>query len=163
MYGKSRCNHRNMLIEDEITFLKNDDLKEYFELYLKVKFPNDISTERIQQLNEQVEKINRKLDILLDDYEEGLMIKDKYKERTRVLNDDLTRTEEEIRGIEQYDLDMENEKAKYELFLKYIKEIYIDNLSNTILKKIFRQIKVKEINLPKSLGTFHKYIYYLIL
>lgn len=72
MYGKAKCGHRNMIIEDnfiediknEILKLKNNDLKGYFDLYLAVNFDYEISLEAVQELNEKRNKIERKLDIL---------------------------------------------------------------------------------------------------
>lgn len=38
---------------------------------------------------------------------------------------------------------MENAKAKYKEYLKYVQEVDIDNLTNTIVKRIFRNIIIK--------------------
>ena len=58
MYGKDRCGHRNMLIEDRIISqvkgavksLQSHSLDGLFNLYLKVKYSYNISTERIDEL-----------------------------------------------------------------------------------------------------------------
>lgn len=166
MYGKNRCGHRNMLIEDDImkdmkehiNKLKTNNMKGYFELYLLVKFNHNSSSEELEELKNQKDKNRRKRAKVLEDYTEGIEDESSYKAIVKELNIERREIESAITRIEQYDLEMENAKAKYQEYLKYVQEVDIDNLTNTIIKRLFRNIVVKGIK--SANGKKHKMIMY---
>lgn len=152
MYGKSRCGHRNMLVEEdfindvksEIIKLKNDNLQGYFDLYMLVTFDYEPNEQELQRLYKKREKVKRLIKINKEDYADDVINKEQYRENLKEHNNELNGIEAEIRRIEQYDLDIENAKSKYEHYLKYIKDVDVENLSNEILKKLFSKIAVKD-------------------
>jgi DNA invertase Pin-like site-specific DNA recombinase len=153
MYGKSRCGHRNMLIEEEIIEdikaeiqrLKNNDMKGYFELYLLVKFDYQIGEDELNRLSESKRKVREQIELLASDYVEKIITdRELYKERAKALNAQLADIDRQISRIEQHDLEIENAKVKYEEFLKYVREVDVNKLTNTILKRLFKKIVVTE-------------------
>lgn len=166
MYGKSRCGHRNMLIEDDIIAdikshieqLKTDDMRGYFELYLLIKFNHDTSVEKLEELRVGKETIKKQIRKFADDFSKGMMDENLYDEMVKDLYKEISEIDSAITRIEQHDLEVENAKVKYQEYLKYIKEVDINNLTNTIVKRLFRKIIVKGITLAD--GTKSKMISY---
>lgn len=158
MYGKSRCGHRNMLIEEEfledvkaeILKLKTCDLKGHFDLYMLVNFDYEISTEQLELLQRRREKIKGKIKQIMEDLQEELISREFYKETMKELNVELAGVEADINQIEQHDVEIENAKARYKQFLKYIQEIDVNNLTNAILKRVFSKIVVKGVTLKSG-------------
>lgn len=153
MYGKSRCDHRNAVVEieiieqikQEIIRLKNNNMDSLFELYLKVKFDYDVSQTHYEYLAKFKDKIHKEMQILRSDLAEELIDKELYKEQMKELNEKAMSINVEMSRIEKHDFELEDARLKYKQFMEYIKTIDVDNLTNAGLKKIFSDIQIKDI------------------
>ncbi len=158
MYGKSRCGHRNMLIEAEfiedikaeILKLKNCDLSGHFQLYMLVNFDYDISTEQLDLLRKRRDRVKTNIMQLREEFSDNIISKELYRESLSIYSKDLGQIEAEINQIEQHDLEVENAKRRYEQYISYIQSIDVNNLTNAILKNVFSSIKIKSINVKSD-------------
>lgn len=165
MYGKAKCGHRNMIIEDkfiedvkaEILQLKKEDLSKYFDLYLKVNFDYEVSAEEVKRLNikkELIEKVKKQLRL---DKASELIDEKEYVKEFKQHQLELAGVDAEINRIEQHEVEIGKAKAKYKEFLHYIKEVDINNLTNATLKKLFSKIVIKDVNFKgiDRMTTYH--------
>lgn len=151
MYGKNRCPHRVALIEDEvieqikqeILDLKNRNMDDLFELYLKIKFNYDISEDNYNKLLKQKERTLKEIEILRGDFADEIIGKDEYKEQMKELNNKYVGISAEIERIKRYDIEIESARLKYKQFIDNVNNTDINNLTNAGLKKIFKNIIVK--------------------
>jgi hypothetical protein len=155
MYGKSRCEHRNMLIEEEvieqikqeIVWLKDNRMDGWFDMYLMVKYEYDVSQERYDILVQQKAKLARQMEILREDRVDNLIEPTLYKEHMKALNEKAVGLTAEITRIDRHDIEIDNAKLRYKQFMEYVRSVDLDNLTNTALKRIFKDITVKGLTL----------------
>lgn len=169
MYGKDKCGHRNMLIEDRIYSQVKDMVKSLqahsldglFNLYLKVKFNYDISPERLEELKSKQSSLMAEMKQLRKDHLDGLIDESIYKDALKDLNACTIDVKAEISRIERREQDIENAKFLYSQYVKMIRDIDIDNITNAQLKRIFKKIIVSDYIHP-TLGKGSKvdYEYY---
>lgn len=169
MYGKDKCGHRNMLIEDKVieqvkTMIKSlqaHSLDDLFSLYMKVKFSYDISSDHIEELSSNKVNLMAEMKQLRQDKIDNLIDETIYKEEMKSLNNQIANINAELSRIERRELEIGNAKLKYKQYVEMIRNVDIDNLTNAGLKKIFKRITVTSLNHP-TLGKGKKldYEYY---
>lgn len=169
MYGKDKCGHRNMLIEDKvieqvktmIKSLQSHSLDGLFNLYMKVKFTYDTSTDHMEELNNSKTKLMAEMKQLRQDKIANLIDETVYKEEMKALNSQIADINAELSRIERRESEIENAKLKYSQYVKMIRDIDTENLTNAELKKIFKKITVTDYIHP-TLGKGRKldYEYY---
>lgn len=158
MYGKSRCDHRNAVIEteiigqikQEIIRLKGSNMDSLFELYLKVKFDYDVTQTHYDDLAKLKNRVMDAIEQLRFDKIDGIVDDEHYKEQMKSLNEKAVGINAEMSRIEKHDFELEDARLKYKLFMEYIKTIDVDNLTNAGLKKIFSDIQIKDVTLKNS-------------
>lgn len=169
MYGKDKCGHRNMLIEDRIysqvkgavKSLQAHSLDGLFNLYLKVKYSYDISIERLDELKEEKASLMAEMKQLRKDHVNALIDESVYIDEMKSLNSRTIDVNAEISRIERREQDIENSKFLYNQYVKMIREIDADNITNAQLKKIFKKIIVSDYEHPqKGKGCKIDYEYY---
>lgn len=165
MYGKSKCDTRVAVNEDEIieqikheiTELKTRDMDGLFELYLTVKFHTDISQSRLDELQRQKAKVDKKISNLRDDLADDIISRDEYKDQVKGLLDESRGITADIERIQRHDIEVETAKLKYREFIDYVKKVDVNNLTNAELKKIFKNIRLKRVG---TTGKMISYNYY---
>ncbi|GMK37534.1 hypothetical protein PCCS19_05880 [Paenibacillus sp. CCS19] len=100
-----------MLIEDdileqvklEIKRLRTEDLIGLFELYIRIKFSFDISSNRQAEIERLLQKLTLSKDKEIDIYKEALISKDDFVRRTRRIDKDIQALTLELDRIVNYD------------------------------------------------------------
>lgn len=156
-YGTLRCSNKYGINEDEAEaqvkaeirklqrdIAENDGgaLKTNFKAYLKIMYELDHETEDIQAVREQIKKIKRKQEILLDDRAEGILSIELYREQVKALNIEREELEQRIKSNSMYEDTIKREWAKYDKYIKRILTLDPDNLTNGDLKQVFNKIYV---------------------
>ncbi|MEJ8553610.1 hypothetical protein [Tepidibacter sp. Z1-5] len=151
MYGVNRCEHRNMVIKDNmidkikemILKLKNTDMKCLLEIYLSIYHSYDISEERVNTIKKQELELDDTVDKCFSIYIEGKMHEEQYHRLNEKHKEQLDDIRNELDKIIHYEKKVEEIKQKYKQWICYINEINLDGLTNSKLKKIFSRITIK--------------------
>lgn len=164
MYGKAKCGHRNMLIEEkaieiikkELQLKRSIDLSELFDTYCKKKFVDNTD---ISKLISDKEKRDNEMRQLRQDKADGLIDEDIYKEEMTVLVKHINDIKAEISRHERRTQEIEKAELKFKEYKKMIDELDIDNLTNTQLKKIFSKIYVNDRIVNGKKEVYLRFIY----
>lgn len=153
MYGRSRCEHRNALpendlienIKEQIEFLRADHdildllLKRYIKKYLTI---DGNMEEKIKTLDEQINKIQRKIDTLIDLVSDRLISKEQFDEKNKILENELKDLQGERNKLLNIEQDIKLTKSKFNKYKKTLQQIDLGNIDNVTLKTLIKQINI---------------------
>lgn len=149
-YGSKFCNHRNTLdeeyliqyIKDEIEKFKKMDHKAIFDEYIYVNFDSAEADKKVEELSQEIEKIQKMIKTNLMLLTDGIIDKEQYKSQNDELQAELKAKKNELNKYKTINQEITRLEAEFKDFIKYINEIDLENLTNAILKKIIKKIVV---------------------
>lgn len=156
-YGLQRCTNKYGInepeaeeqVKQEIIRLQYDikereggGLKTNFEAYLKVMYELDHAVDDISEIKKQIDKIERKKGILLEDRADGILSKEIYQKEVKALNDEQDILEGKIKAFTMYEENIKREWERFEKYKKMILSLDVDKLTNGTLKQVFNKIYV---------------------
>ncbi|MGF7057181.1 recombinase family protein [Brassicibacter mesophilus] len=155
MYGKDRCKYRNAIRESEvISFVKTEiskikenkiDFNKTLDEYIEVNYSTDNLDSRKEELETILLKLKKQQKLNFELLAEEIIDKEEYQNRNDILREEIKEKESELNKLKYINIEIEKVKHKYNQYVKYLKEIDINNLSNAILKKIINKIHVYNI------------------
>lgn len=164
MYGNNKCGHRNMLIEEnviqnikiELQVRKNIELSDMFNTYCEKTFVDNIDITKLLECKDNLTKEMRQL---RKDRTDNVIDDEIYKEEMKELSKRTGDINAEISRHERRSDEIVRARLQFENYKKMIDEIDIDNLTNTILKKIFSKIYIKNkiVNGKKNIYLSFRY------
>lgn len=144
-YGASRCKYRNSISEENAivkikNYINNIDIDKYYQMYFQTYYDKDSLDNEREELNVEIKKIKHRIEVNEDLFSDGTIGKEQFKTRNDKLQNELK--EKNTRSIELKNIDNEIEKVKikFNQLKTTLKEVDLELLDNTILKKIVSKI-----------------------
>ena len=156
-YGTLRCNNKYGInepeaeeqVKQEILKLQHDIRKRgggalltNFKAYLRIMYELDYEADDVEAIRDQIAKIERKKNILLEDRLEGVMSKELYQKQVKALNDEAEELEARLKAHDLYEETIKREWLKFEAYKKKILSLDVNNLTNGDIKTVFNKIYV---------------------
>lgn len=128
-------------IKYEIKQLQNSNIDSIFKLYMQEKFRSTDSGDR-KTFEKELENLNGEMRQLRQDMRDGLIDADIYKEQMRELNSEIGTVKADLSRMERVTEERKHLIQLFENYKETIKEVDVENLSNTVLRKMFHKILV---------------------
>lgn len=164
-YGKDRCAYRIAVpeeilinhIKDEIEKLKYDRERRerLFKEHIEINYDKKDILSKIEKLNTEKLNIKKMIRSNLELYSDNAMDTEQYKEQNTQLQKEKKENENELNKLIYFEREIEKAKIKYIDYDKFIQDIDIKKLSNTILKNIIDRIYV--FKYPKAIEDLFEY------
>lgn len=162
MYGKSRCAHRNAITEDnllelvraKVRLLQSYNMDDFFAIYNHLEFTFETSTAHSEELHLQAKKLKHKIDVNFELFSDGDIPKTEYKERNIVLRGELANIQDELYKIANIDSAKIQARLQFEQFKEKLQEVDMLNLTNQVLRRIFKRITIATLKPANSKKTF---------
>lgn len=128
-------------IKYEIKQLQKSNMDSFFKLYMQERFKNYDFGDR-KKLEKDLENLSGEMRQLRQDMRDGLIDADIYKEQMRELNTEIVMAKADLSRLERVTEERKHLIQLYENYIETIKEVDVENLSNTVLNNIFHKILV---------------------
>ncbi|OAB39267.1 hypothetical protein PMSD_04890 [Paenibacillus macquariensis subsp. defensor] len=159
MYGNEVCRYRNLQREEEllewvkselIIFIEdtNNDHQENLDILFEARYENVDFYKLISQLEVQLSDLESDKDANFRLYSKDIIDEDEYRVRNNKIRVELEKIKSQIQRYQNINEEIEMLIIEYDRFLNELKNIDLDNLSNTILKKIFFSINIFTTRFP---------------
>lgn len=150
MYGKDRCDQRNMLIEEniikairkELEYRKEEELKYTLDLYIDNKSKHFVSNEDELKIEKQF-LINEMKQLRKEYLEDKLFDETLYKEQLKEIIEKINNIDADLSRNERINYEIQNAKSNFNEYMNMINSINFEKLTNADLKKIFNKIIIK--------------------
>ncbi|MCL6611360.1 MAG: recombinase family protein [Peptococcaceae bacterium] len=154
--GKAFCEHYNYIKEEDIlSYIRNEiinfnkdepfgtleAMKEVYEFYVENYLGNDFIN-RLPEIEEQITKLENRKNNLIDILADGIITKEKFKERVKVIDEELEPLLRDKKKIDNINLEIEKVWKVYEQFCRIIKEFDPTNISNSELRKVIEKVTI---------------------
>lgn len=149
MYGKDRCDQRNMLIEENIIKAirkeleyRKEELKYTLDLYIDNKSKHFVSNEDELKIEKQF-LINEMKQLRKEYLEDKLFDETLYKEQLKEIIEKINNIDADLSRNERINYEIQNAKSNFNEYMNMINSINFEKLTNADLKKIFNKIIIK--------------------
>lgn len=149
-FGKAKCMYRNLQHEEKLIDYVKQEIIEYKENSSKEMYFQDMLKTRfdIKDIDERVTKYRDELSFLKADRETNFNLfsrkkigEEEFEERHKILNEELYDVESKLNQLLYIDEEIEKTKLRYAEFIKFLKNIDVENLTNATLRKIIHHIE----------------------
>ena len=143
------CEHRYMFLESDLIELlrrkieemKRTDFSGEFEAYLSLYY--DYSPERLLEIEQERESMKKRIDTNFELYFEKSITKEDFQRRDRNYKNEERELIQEHNTIINHREVRKQKETEYQEYLRCIRDIDLDHLTNKALKTIFRRIVIK--------------------
>lgn len=178
MYGKDKCAYRSSMPEvDIIAKVKETILEMQEEEYVlsgeavedeianTYNYNKEEIKEKIRQLEDEINNLNEDSISLLKFNSKKAITDEQYIEQNSQLQQEIKEKKFELNRLNFLEKEKEEMYRKHKDFVKYIKAIDVNNLTNNILKKIIKRIEIGDIEnnegvLTKTVLILPNYYFY---
>ncbi|KNY24768.1 recombinase family protein [Pseudobacteroides cellulosolvens] len=150
-YHNDICRFRNSWHEDvlanrikeEIDSIRNNQekLDNTFSEYMVQFLSSEDVSDRMTYLEVNLEEINAEIKANLKLYTKNIIDDEQYKEQNDELQTQKKELESELAKLKRIDEAREEAKRKFHNYIKFINKIDLENLDNSLLKRIIKKIE----------------------
>lgn len=152
-YGKGRCAYRNQIVEDDLLEEAKEQLRNWKNdstpilrtkgLYLDLYYNAQAKLKEKDEYEEQLAKLTKQVQLNFELLGDLIIDKEEYRTRNNNLQSDIKAIKEQMRGISGIDKEIARVERDYQLYIKTLNSIDIDNLTNVKLKKMINKVIVE--------------------
>ncbi|WP_339225477.1 zinc ribbon domain-containing protein [Paenibacillus sp. FSL H8-0332] len=165
LHGKTKCYFRNVQHEKNlIEFVKNEIInyrnsprkrKYYLDTILRTKYnTKDIKKKKLK-LQEEIEEINIDKHGLIKSVGRELITEHEFLIEKKKLDAQLFKAESKLKQLIYIDNEIKALQANFNRFTKFLEQVDVENLTNSILRKIVHSITVETHGEPIFPGAIH--------
>lgn len=162
MYGSNVCSYRNAFPEDYIVEYVRENIRTYredivlkspedglsdAEVYIQKYIDAFIDPSKLyseaNELNEKSTKMKHDREKNFQLYSNDAINMTEYKARNNAIEKELMEIQSKINRIKTLEQEIEDIKLQYGIFMKFLFEVDIENITNSDLKKIINKIEIK--------------------
>jgi site-specific DNA recombinase len=128
-------------IEIEKLRSNKDNLDKMFKDYLKLFYSNEEVSEKIKEYEIQIDEIKTEISANLKLFSKNIIDEEQYKQQNDELQINKKSIESELKKLKKIDEARETAKKKYNNYVDFLNTVDVDNLDNTLLKKVINKIE----------------------
>lgn len=151
MYHDDVCQFRNSWHEEdlverikaEIEKLRSnkDCLDNIFSDYIKSFYSSELASEKIIEIECKLNEIKTEVSANLKLYSRSIISEEQYKQQNNELQSNMKSLEKELAKLKRIDEARNRTKRKYSNYVEFLNNVDLDNLNNSMLKKVIDRIE----------------------
>lgn len=151
-YGKMKCSYRNLQYEEylidyvkqEIQILKNDNNihLENLEYLINSQFDVENAPKQIEILESKIAELENDRSINFRLLSKDIIDDTEYEQRNNILKKEMNEAEQKLMELNNIENEINQLKIKQKRFIKFLDDVDVEKLTNSILRKIVNKIVI---------------------